>query len=86
MSKSKYKYIHLYNGKEVSKGDFYRKLSFHFFDTFVTDSTNPLMNIDLVDEKATDKEYNRLKRTGGMHIFCNEEKAECFQIKRERME
>ena len=84
MGTRKYKYIHLFKGKEVDRGDFFRKLGLHYTEVIVYDPYNPLTNIEVVDDEKTRREYNRLKRTGQLHIFCSDDSSESFQIKKER--
>ena len=85
MPKRKYIYHHLFNGKEVERGDFFRKLGMHYFETIVYDPYNPITNIDVVDEVKTRKVYERLKRSGELYIIWGSGHSESFQIKKERI-
>ena len=85
MPKIKYNYIHLLNGKQVEKTEFYIKLGYHYSEVVVYDKTNPLLNVEVFDEKKTTRIYNRLKRTGYMHVFWSDDYSETFQIKKERI-
>ncbi len=80
MGKRKFNYIHLYNGKEVDRGSFVRKLGLHCVEVIGNDP-NPLLNIEVVDEVKLRKLYARIKR-GTTQIFWGDDYSECFSIKR----
>lgn len=85
MPKRKFNYVHLYNGKEVSKAEFIRKLSMLCTEV-VGNSDNPLLNVEFVNEKKVIRTYNRMKRNGVCYIFWSESApSETFQIKKERI-
>ena len=83
MPRRKYRYIHLLNNVEVDKGTFWRHLANHCCEV-LGNSDNPLLNVLVVDDKKLDRLYNRLKRTGQLHIFIDDETGDCedFQIKK----
>ena len=87
MPKKKFNYTHFYNGKEVSKTEFYIALAKRYSEVIVYDENNPLLNIETFDETKATREYNRLKRTGTLLIVCYEDtgRSESFQIKKERI-
>ena len=85
MPRRKYNYIHLYNGKEVDKATFYRHLLMLCVEVIVYDEDNPLMNVEVADEKKADKFYKKMKRNGQIYIIVSDGYGESFQIRKERI-
>lgn len=86
MSKKKYNYIHKVNGKEVTRGEFTRRLATHCTEVW-GNSDNPLLNVEMVDDKKLTRLYNRLMKKGHLHIFINGdvERCEDFRIIKEKI-
>ena len=86
MARNKYIYHHYVDNVETTKGEFKKALQEHFIKCD-THYDNPLLNIGYVDDKALERAYNHMKRTGSGYIYIIEgrktPKNFSFRIKKE---